>query len=89
MDDLKPQICELIVTTLKLDVEPEKIDPGAPLFGEESALGLDSLDALDLVVELEYRFGVKLELEGERAREVFRSVASLAAYVQEQKQQPR
>ncbi len=53
----------------------------APLFGPES-LGLDSLDALQIAVAVEERFAIRLP-EGAEARPVFRSIATLAAYIEE------
>lgn len=70
----------LIVSSLNLvDVRPEDIDPDAPLFGE--GLGLDSVDALELVVALEKEFGIQTETE-EIGREAFASVRALAGFVE-------
>jgi acyl carrier protein len=83
MPDLAPTIDELkrlIVDSLHLeDVRPEDIDADAPLFG--AGLGLDSVDALELVVALEKRFGIRTESQ-EIGREAFRSVRALAEHVQ-------
>ena len=80
-----PQLIEdikrLIISSLNLeDVSPEDIDAEAPLFGE--GLGLDSIDALELGLALKKRYGVTLAAESAEAREVFRSVTSLAAFVE-------
>ena len=81
MDELKQQIKQIIVESLMLeDVQPEGIGDELPLFGE--GLGLDSVDALELAVEFERAFGVTFP-EAARSREVFRTVSTLAAYVQE------
>jgi acyl carrier protein len=70
----------LIVEALMLeDVRPEDIDSEAPLFGD--GLGLDSIDALELAIAIDRRFGVKIEAEDERNREIFRNVASLARHI--------
>ena len=58
----------------------DDIDESAPLFGE--GLGLDSLDALQIAMAIEERFGVRMP-EGQAARPIFRSVATLAAFVAE------
>jgi acyl carrier protein len=77
---LRKEIKELIVSELKLvGRDPTTIVDDAPLFGE--GLGLDSLDALQLAMSIEERFGVKIP-EGEPARAIFRSVAALADHVQ-------
>jgi acyl carrier protein len=74
------RIKRLIVHSLNLDgVRPETIDDDAPLFGE--GLGLDSVDALELVVALEKEFGIKIKSQ-ELGREVFSSVASLSQFIE-------
>ena len=74
------RIKQLIVASLNLDgVKPETIDDDAPLFGE--GLGLDSVDALELVVALEKEFGIKIKSQ-ELGREVFSSVASLSQFIE-------
>lgn len=78
--DLKGSIKELIIKRLKLDLTPEEIDDTAPLFGE--GLGLDSIDALELVLGLEQAYGIKVEDE-EVGKKIFASVDALASYVAE------
>jgi len=76
----------LIVDALMLeDVEPGEIEDDAPLFG--TGLGLDSIDALELVIAIDRKFGVKIGAEDERNKEIFRSVKSLARHIAEN--QPR
>ena len=69
----------LIVRSLNLELRPADIDPAAPLFG--AGLGLDSVDALELVVALEKEFGIRTESH-EIGREAFASVEALAAFVE-------
>jgi len=79
---LQGELKQLIVEALMLeDVRPEDIDTQAPLFGE--GLGLDSIDALELAIAIDRRYGVKIEAEDERNKEIFRSVASLAGHIEE------
>ncbi len=79
--ELKQGIKQLIVDELDLrDRAPEDIQDAAPLFGE--GLGLDSLDALQLAMAIEERFGVTIP-EGEPAKAIFTSVDALAAYIDE------
>jgi len=80
MDDLIPRIKNLIITSLRLkDIKPDDIKEDAPLFGE-GGLGLDSIDALELVVALEKEFGIKIPDE-DIGREAFASVSALARYI--------
>lgn len=73
--DLKTKIIE----ALKLqDITPDQIADDAPLFG--SGLGLDSIDALELVVMLEKNYGVVIK-DIEQGRPAFRSVRSLAEFI--------
>ena len=78
--DLKSRVKDLIVRRLKLDIEPASIEDAAPLFGE--GLGLDSIDALELVLGLEQEFGIKVADE-EVGVKAFASVDSLADFIQE------
>ena len=80
MADLEREIKELIVEALSLDVSPEDIETDAPLFGE--GLGLDSIDALEIAVALEERYGVSLDTQ-EDVKSRFSSVAALAELVRE------
>jgi acyl carrier protein len=81
MSDLKQRVKEMIIQRLKLeDMTPDQIDDEAPLFGE--GLGLDSIDALELVLGVEQIFGVKIEDEASGLR-AFKNVASLAAFIAE------
>jgi len=81
-NDLIEKIKNLIITRLKLvDLIPETIETDAPLFGE--GLGLDSIDALELVLGLEKEFGVIIP-DAEVGRKVFQSVRTMAQYVLEQ-----
>ena len=74
------RIKRLIVKSLHLEgIEPEAIETDAPLFGE--GLGLDSVDALELVVALEKEFGIKIKSQ-EIGREVFSSVATLSQFIE-------
>jgi acyl carrier protein len=78
--DLKRKIKELLIERLKFeDMTAEDIGDDDPLFA--GGLGLDSIDALEIVVMLESEFGIKVKNESS-AREHFKSVASLADYVE-------
>ena len=80
-DHLIDKIKQLIIQRLKLvDMTPEMIENDAPLFGE--GLGLDSIDALELVLGLEKEFGVIIP-DAEVGKKVFQSVRTMAQYVLE------
>ena len=82
MNNLENEVKALIIEALNLeDMTPEDIETDAPLFGE--GLGLDSIDALELGLAVKKRFGVSLSGETEEVRAHFRSVASLAAFIRE------
>jgi len=80
MQTLEQEIKELIVEALVLeDIAANDIDSDEPIFGE--GLGLDSVDALELAMVLEERYGVKFEAEDEQNRVIFASVANLAKHI--------
>jgi acyl carrier protein len=84
MDSLINDIKQMIIDTLNLeDVDLDDIDTEAPLFGD--GLGLDSIDALELGLAVKNRYGVALSAESETLRAHFFSVASLAAFVNQQR----
>lgn len=81
---LEAEIKALIVEALALeDVEPDEIETDAPLFVE--GLGLDSIDALELAMALEERYGVTIEDDPEANQRIFASVASLAGFVRDRR----
>lgn len=81
-ETLEQRIKRLIVDTLNLtDVDPADIDDDQPLMGSD--LGLDSIDALELVVSIEKEFGVKLS-SSEAAKEALSSVRSMARQIRTQ-----
>jgi acyl carrier protein len=81
-NELIEKIKNLIIQRLKLvDMSPEMIENDVPLFGE--GLGLDSIDALELVLGLEKEFGVIIP-DAEVGKKVFQSVRTMAQYVLEQ-----
>jgi len=78
-DTLVDELKVLIIKNLKLqDIAPADIDTAAPLFG--GGLGLDSIDALELVVGLEKTYGIRIPDE-DVGKEAFASVNALADYV--------
>ena len=83
MDEtLRPRIKEVLVKSLRLPYPATEIADDIALFGE--GLGLDSIDALELAMAIERRFGVKFAADDDRNREIFANVKNLAAYVAEE-----
>lgn len=82
MQDLKYELKKQIIEELNLqDIKPEDIIDDAPLFGD--GLGLDSIDALELVVLMEKYHGVKI-LDEEVGKKVLASINSMADYIVEE-----
>jgi acyl carrier protein len=79
-DALEAEIKRLLIDALNLeDMSPEQIDAEQPLFVE--GLGLDSIDALELGLALQKRYGVTLSADSEETRRHFRSIRTLASFV--------
>jgi acyl carrier protein len=75
------ELAELIITAVNLEgVVPQDVDPEAPLFG--AGLGLDSIDALELALEISKRYGFQLRSDDEENRRIFASLRSLSDYIQ-------
>lgn len=79
MEELIEELKKEIIRVLNLeDMTPEEIDADAPLFG--TGLGLDSIDALELIVLMEKKYGIRLANASE-GKKIFTSVRSIAEYV--------
>ncbi len=80
MNELVLELKKQIISSLNLEeMTPEDIDEAAPLFGEDG-LGLDSIDALELIVLLEKIYGIRLANAAE-GKTIFTSVKAIAEYV--------
>ena len=77
--DLERDLAALFVQALNLEVKAETIDPAAPLFGD--GLGLDSIDILEVALEVSQRYGFQLRSDDENNQQIFASLRSLAAHV--------
>lgn len=79
MEELTLELKKEIIKALNLEeISPEDIADDMPLFGE--GLGLDSIDALELIVLMEKKYGIKLK-DASQGKEIFRSVATMADYI--------
>lgn len=82
MEELILELKQRMIEALNLEeMTPEDIDTDAPLFGD-NGLGLDSIDALELIVLMEKRYGIKLASPSE-GKTIFKSVRTIAEYVNE------
>jgi acyl carrier protein len=80
MEDFILNLKKEIIEVLNLeDITPEDIQNDVPLFGE--GLGLDSIDALELIVLMEKNYGIKLSDPAE-GKEIFKSISVMADYIQ-------
>ena len=79
------EIAELIIEAVNLeDIQANEINPDDSIFS--NGLGLDSIDALEISLELSKKYGVKIKSSDENINDIFGSIASLTAFVQANKQ---
>jgi len=84
-EETEQKLKEIIVSSLDLeDVSPSDIDTESPLFGE--GLGLDSIDALELGMAIKREFGIAFSKDPADNKRIFRSVRTLAEYIEGQRQ---
>jgi len=84
--ELNQKLKEMIIEELQIeDITPDEFDDDMPLFGD--GLGLDSLDAVELVVQLEVYFGVEIK-NIEEGRPALQSINTLAQFVKTKQAQP-
>jgi acyl carrier protein len=79
--EFKNQLKELIVTECEIETEFDEIDDNAPIFGSDSQLGLDSIDAFQLAIAIQDNYGVKIT-DSKEMRRVLRSINTFADYLQ-------
>ncbi len=80
MGQLITKLKQEIIEVLNLeDVGPDEIETGAPLFGD--GLGLDSIDALELIVLLEKNYGIKID-DPKKGKDVFYSIQTMADFIE-------
>jgi acyl carrier protein len=76
---LERELAALFVQALNLDTPAAEIDPAAPLYGD--GLGLDSIDILEVALEVSHRYGFQLRSDDENNKAIFQSLRSLAVHV--------
>ena len=77
--ELQREVAALLVESLNLEVEPDSIEPQAPLYGD--GLGLDSIDILEVALVVSKRYGFQLRSDDENNVRIFSSLASLADHI--------
>ena len=82
---LQAEVAGLIVKALNLDVQPADIAPDDPLYGD--GLGLDSIDILEVALEVSKRYGFQLRADNDDNVRIFRSLASLTDHIAAQRTQ--
>ena len=78
---LEAELAAVLVNALNLEMTPESIDPTILLYGD--GLGLDSIDILEVALEISRRYGFQLRSDDERNKQIFESLRSLAAHVEQ------
>lgn len=86
IDALLPEVADLIVSAVNLEVAPDQIAPNAPLYGEDG-LGLDSIDILEVALVISKRYGFQLRSDDEDNLRIFSSLRQLTAHIVSQRTQ--
>lgn len=77
---MEVEVATLIVDALNLEVSPRDIQPGEPLFYD--GLGLDSIDALELALEISRKYGFELKAEDEENQKIFATLKNLTEHIE-------
>ncbi len=81
-DGLKKEIKLLIIEALNIDdVNPDEVGDDDSLFGEGNALGLDSIDALEIVMALQEKYGVRID-DKNQSRFILKSISTIAEFIE-------
>jgi acyl carrier protein len=76
------ELAQHIITALNLDISVAKMDPLAPLYGDDG-LGIDSIDVLEISLVLTKQYGVQLRSDDENNAKIFSSLRNLSDYIQQ------
>ncbi|HMT80417.1 MAG TPA: phosphopantetheine-binding protein [Azonexus sp.] len=83
IEALLPEVAQLIVVALNLDMTPSEIDADAPLFGD--GLGLDSIDVLEIALVISKQYGFQLKSDNEDNVRIFSSLRALTTHIASQR----
>lgn len=85
LNQIKTEVKEVIIKTLNINkINPADVDDSAPLFAPDNAFGLDSVDAIDIIMTVQKHFNVRIA-DQNLARDVLESIDTLAAFIQREK----
>ncbi|MGB3068514.1 MAG: phosphopantetheine-binding protein [Ottowia sp.] len=76
---LIPEVAQLMISALNLDMQPSEIDPDAPLYGE--GLGLDSIDILEVALAVSKKYGFQLRADDEEKTAIYASLRNLTQHI--------
>ena len=85
IEALLPEVADLIVTALNLDMNPAEIEADAPLFGD--GLGLDSIDVLEIALVISKKYGFQLKSDNQDNVRIFSSLRALTTHIASQRTQ--
>lgn len=84
LDGLEQELSDMIIDTCRVEAPlTQEITPDTPLIGPDSPYGLDSLDAVEVVVAVQRKYQIRIEAQ-ETSREVLRSLRTLADFIRSQ-----
>ncbi len=87
LNQLKKEVKEVIIKTLNISkLKPDDVDDSAPLFAPDNPFGLDSVDAIDIVMTVQKHFDVRID-DQNTARDVLESINSLAGFIYRKRNQ--
>ena len=85
LQKIKQEVKEVIIKALNISkINPEEIDDSAPLFAPDNAFGLDSVDAIDIIMRIQSHFDVRIS-DQNLARDVLESIDTVAEFIQKER----
>ncbi len=85
VEQIVPELVQLIIEALNLELQPQDVDPDAPLYGE--GMGLDSIDMLEIALVISKRYGFQMRSDNENNQKIFASPRALAAHIAQHRTQ--
>jgi acyl carrier protein len=85
VEQIVPELVQLIIEALNLELQPQDVDPDGPLYGE--GMGLDSIDMLEISLVISKRYGFQMRSDNENNQKIFASPRALAAHIAQHRTQ--